>query len=166
MIYYKRQGFSASKKSNAKVPGAIMSGKGLGHISGLPVAKNAHIEAYYCPDKFVFIKGSQTITVSMDKVVSVDFLKNCPDGSDRNLSSAVITAGALAGNNGTNGVNAGVISVEALAMVMAGYLVITYVSGGEVKFIVLNAISSRRFAKEAQAAFKNSRKKKHMTVEL
>ena len=123
--------------------GATMSGT-LKHLSGLPLAKNLPVEILYCPDRFVFRKDAQEITVSMDKVTGID-----------------VTTGQHTGRNAITGAALGALaSIEML-------LIISYTSDGKNKSIVFDASAGGTFPTKLEKDFRQKYpQKKAAVIEL
>lgn len=60
-----------ARDNDAKRFGAIMHNS-LIHIEGLPLANGVYVEVYYGPEKIVFKKDQQEISVATDKITSID----------------------------------------------------------------------------------------------
>lgn len=135
--------------------GATMSAT-LKHLSGLPIAKNLPVEVLYCPDRMVFRKDAQEITVSMDKITAIDVT------TGRNAGRKALT-GAATGKyvaGGTAGAAIGALaSIEVL-------LIISYISDGKGKSIVLDASSGGTFPSKLAKDFSQNHPQKKTTIEL
>lgn len=122
--YKKAKEMKRAKASQEKRLEASMSAT-VKHISGLPVAKGALVEMYYGPKQIVFKKDGQEISVSRDKVVSIDQV--FPGKSaQKAIKGAASGKYALGGKIGAA---AGTIAA------MTPNMVISYVSGGKNKQI-------------------------------
>lgn len=153
---YKKSSAGAKTKVNDKERfGATMNAT-LKHTEGLPIANGVPVEVFYGPDKFVFKKDNQEISVSRDKITSVD----CVTGKDLKGQAA---AGAVAGKYILGGMTGAVIGS---LVATTTYLTISYVSGGENKFIVLDTYMSGTFALKVQKDFKQNNNAPTNSIEL
>lgn len=62
------------------------------HTDGLPMSAGAIVKAIYCEDCFVFLKDKQEITVSREKVKSVDLVTG-KDIKTQQATGALILGG-------------------------------------------------------------------------
>ena len=155
--YFLYRYFSARKKAQQArldLRGATMSGT-LKHVSGLPLAKGLMVEMFYGPDKIVFKKDGQEISVARDKVTGIDFVTG--DGSGRKA-----LAGAASGKYVAGGAGA---AVGALAAIDT-YLVISYTSDGQNKSVKLDAAGSGMFPSKVAKDFQKTHRAKRTKIEL
>lgn len=155
--YFLYRYFSARKKAQQArldLRGATMSGT-LKHVSGLPLAKGLVVEMFYGPDKIVFKKDGQEISVARDKVTGIDFVTG--DGSGRKA-----LAGAASGKYVAGGAGA---AVGALAAIDT-YLVISYTSDGQNKSVKLDAAGSGLFPSKVAKDFQKTHRVKRTKIEL
>lgn len=161
LFYISYRGFKKAKANKqatgavAKRLGATMSGT-LKHESGLPLAKGLMVEMFYGPEKITFKKDGQEISVSRDKVTSIDIVTG--DGAARKAMGGAATGKYVVG--GTAGA-----AVGALAAIDT-YLVISYTSEGESKSIRLGTASSGTFPTKVVKDFQQTTTTKRSTVEL
>lgn len=136
--------------------GATMSGT-LKHLSGLPLAKNLPVEILYCPDRFVFRKDTQEITVSMDKVTGIDVTTGQHTG--RKAITGAASGKYVAG--GAAGAALGALaSIEML-------LIISYTSDGKNKSIIFDASAGGTFPTKLEKDFRQKYpQKKAAVIEL
>lgn len=128
----------------------------LKHADGLPVVSGAIVKVCYCEDKIVFIKDNQEITISRDKITSID----CVTGKD---IKAQQISGAAAGKFLFGGISGAVIGS---LIATTTYLVISYNSNGENKSVVLDTYVSGTFALKVQKDFKQNNSKTLESIEL
>lgn len=150
---------SAEKKQGARSHldryGATMSAT-LKHISGLPIAKGLPVEVLYCPDRILFRKDSQEITVSMDKVTAIDLTTGRDTG--RRAIAGAATGKYVAG--GAAGAAVGALaSIEVL-------LIISYTSGGKGSSIILDASAGGTAPSKMAKDFTQNHPQKKTTIEL
>ncbi|MCM1231963.1 MAG: hypothetical protein NC489_17730 [Ruminococcus flavefaciens] len=154
-IGYKK---SAAKKkeqdSNAEKFGADMYST-LKHVDGLPVAQGTLIDVYYGPDKFVFTKDGQEFVVAREKITGVDVV------TGKDLKSQQL-GGAAAGKIVFGGMSGAVIGT---LIATTTYLVVSYISNDETKFIILDPAASGLFMSKVQKDFAKTNTYKR-TVEL
>lgn len=144
----KRQG------ENKERLGATMNGA-MKHIAGLPIAGGVSTEVYYCPDKIVFKASGQEITLSKDKIMSIEVLPGKDIG-------ATLT-GAVAGKyiaGGTMGAAIGAIVATKI------YCTITYEKEGENEFIVFDTDLSGTFANKIAKDFSEKSGRATKNIEL
>lgn len=151
--------FSAARKKGQRVHldrfGATMSAT-LKHISGLPLAKNLPVEVLYCPDRMVFRKDAQEITVSMDKITAIDVTTG--QNAGRKAITGAATGKYVAG--GTAGAAIGALaSIEVL-------LIISYISDGKSKSIIFDASAGGAFPSKLAKDFSQNHPQKKTTIEL
>lgn len=135
--------------------GATMSAT-LRHLDGLPLAKNLPVEVLYCPDRIVFKKDAQEITVSMDKVTGIDMVTG--EGAVRKALAGAATGKYVAG--GTAGA-----AVGALASITT-LLIISYASDGRNKSITLDASGGGTFPSKAVKEFQKNHRQQTNKIEL
>lgn len=149
---------SATKKRKSarqELYDATMSGT-LQHISGLPLAKDLPVEMFYGPDKIVFKKDTQKITISREKITGIDLVTG--EGSTRQALSGAATGKYVAG--GTTGAVVG-----ALASISV-YLIISYTSDGQNKSIKLGTTGSGTFPNKVAKDFKETARQRSTEIEL
>lgn len=144
-----------SKSRHLDRYGATMSAT-LKHISGLPIAKNLPVEVLYCPDRILFRKGAQEITVSMEKITAID-LTTGQHTARQAMAGAATGKYVLGGKTGA--------AVGALAAVST-QLIISYTSGGESRSVVLDASSGGTFPAKVVKAFGQTHAPKSSKIEL
>ncbi len=161
MLFVGYKGYKKSKSAKNRKEiissrlGAALSGT-LIHKSGLPIAKGLAVEVFYCPDKFVFKKDGQEVTVSREKVTSVDVI--VASGTARKaLSGAATGKYVLGGKTG---------AVVGAATAIKTQMVISYVSDGKNKSIVLDTANSGLFASKVKKDFDKTKVAKRTTIEL
>lgn len=134
--------------------GATMN-SAMKHISGLPIGNGILTEVYYCPEKIVFKASGQEITLSKEKIKSIDIT------TGSNIGSTV--AGAVAGKyiaGGTAGAAIGAIAATKI------YCIITYTKESETKFVVLDTGASGTFANKIKKDFERSSERHTSNSEL
>lgn len=151
---------SASKQKQATERvkerlGATMSAT-LKHTDGLPLAKGVFVNVYYGPEKIVFKKDKQEISIARAKINSVD----CVTG--QNIKSQQM-AGAATGKYLLGGTTGAIIGSLAATTT---YLVISYTSDGQRKTVILDTASSGMFALKVQKDFKRNDTSAHSSIEL
>ena len=110
------------------------------HINGLPLPQGVVIDLFYCEDKIIFKKDNQEISISKDKITSIETVT----GKDIDTSGAV--AGYL-----VFGLAGAVLGASTV------YMLITYESEGEQKGITLDTYMSGFAPGKIVNDFKNSR---------
>lgn len=128
----KKEKYGAAKKGYLK------------HIEGLPLAGGVFVDTYYCPDKIVFVKENQEISIAMNKIISID----CTQGSDIKSQKAT---GAIAGKYILGGLSGAIIGSLAASTT---YFIITYKSDDEIKYIIFDVDASSNFAYSVKKDFK------------
>jgi len=125
------------------------------HFSGLPIASGAKIELFIGNDKITFKKDGQEISLDRSKVISVDYVQ----GKDANNQAM---AGAVAGSmiGGVSGAFLGSMLAKEY------YLIFTYKSEGEIKFISLSTGGSNLPINKIISDFKSSGKQIEERIEL
>lgn len=126
---------SANKvKYNPKYTGQMK------HINGLPLPQGVVLDLFYCEDKIVFKKDNQEISISKDKITSIETV----------MGKDIDTGGAVTG-----------FLVFGLAGAVLGastvYMLITYESEGEQKGITLDTYMSGFAPGKIVDDFKNTR---------
>lgn len=147
----------ANKRATAAIEkrlGATMSAT-LKHVSGLPVAKGTPVEVYYGPEKIVFKKGGQEISVSREKVTSMELVNS--GNTTRKVMSGAATGKYVGGKTGA--------AVGALAA-MVPNLVISYTSDGKSKHITLDLASSGTFGSKIVSDFRQTTRPTRSKIEL
>lgn len=127
----------------------------LKHFSGLPLPKNVYVDVMYNDDKIIIKKDNTVITVARDKILSID------STSGENIRNQA--AGAVAGNyliGGTGGALIGAIISTKM------YLVISYSSNGEDKYIILDEADSGFFSSRLINNYKKTAEHKERNIEL
>lgn len=153
--YKKQKAVKDTQDSRAQRFGSSIHST-LKHTDGLPLAAGVPVEVYYSPDKFTFVKDLQEITVSREKITDVD----CVTGKDLKAQQL---AGAVAGKYILGGLGGAIIgSLSSTSM----YLVISYTSDGEDKYIILDTYVSGTFALKVQKEFKNTNTSATKQIEL
>lgn len=122
-------------------------------VGGLPIAKDTMIEIHYTPQEIVFTKNNQTFKMTLEKIISVDRVSS----KDTNAQIAGAAAGLFL--FGAMGMAAGALSEKY-------FLVISYKSDGETKFITFEEGDSAKFTKELVSRFQNDNPKTNEVVEL
>lgn len=135
--------------------GATMSAQ-LKHTSGLPLAAGVMVTMYYGPEKIVFKKDKQIISISRDKVTSIDGVTG-KDIKSKQLSGAAAGKFILGGA-------AGAVIGSLIATTI--YLVISYVSNGECRYIILDTAMSGSFYLNVQKDFAKTNKSVPTSMEL
>lgn len=143
-----------AKASRLNTHNATMSGT-LKHVSGLPLAKGLMVEMFYGPDKIVFKKAGQEISVARDKVTGIDLVTG--DGSGRKA-----LAGAASGKYVAGGAGAAVGAMAAIDT----YLIISYTSDGQSKSVKLDAAGSGLFPSKVVKDFQKTHRVKREKIEL
>lgn len=158
VIYVLRKRSAAkmkAKESRLSQYGATMSAQ-LKHTSGLPLAEGVIVTMYYGPDKIVFKKDKQEISIAREKITSIDGVTG-KDIKSRQLSGAAAGKFILGGT-------AGAVIGSLVATTI--YLVISYTSGGENKYIILDTAMSGSFYLNVQKDFAKTNKVPHTSIEL
>jgi len=111
-------------KTNKEKYNPKYTGK-MKHINGLPLPQGVVIDLFYCDDKIIFKKDNQEISISKDKITSIETI----------MGKDIDTGGAVTG-----------FLVFGLAGAVLGsstvYMLITYESEGEQKGITLDTYMS------------------------
>ena len=131
-------------------------GAQLKHTSGLPLAAGVPVTMYYGPDKIVFKKDKQEISISREKITSIDGVTG-KDIKSKQLSGAAAGKFLLGGT-------AGAIIGSLVATTI--YLVISYTSNGENKYIILDTAMSGSFYLNVQKDFAKTNKATPTSIEL
>ena len=134
---------------------ATMSAQ-LKHTSGLPLAAGVPVTMYYGPDKIVFKKDKQEISISREKITSIDGVTG-KDIKSKQLSGAAAGKFLL---GGTAGAKIGSLVATTI------YLVISYTSNGENKYIILDTAMSGSFYLNVQKDFAKTNKATPTSIEL
>ena len=128
----------------------------LKHVDGLPLAPGVFVDVYYGPEKITFVNGKQEISVARSKIIGIDtFL-----GSDANStakSSGAVGGFILAGLPG---------AVLGSLAASSEYLVISYKSDDETKYIVLDVYVSGGFCKKMKKDFAKTNDAPVQEIEL
>lgn len=158
IIYLLRKHFSAGKRAKERRMlrhGATMTST-LKHIEGLPIAQGVPVEVYYGPEKVVFKKDKQEISIARSKITGID----CVTGKD--IKSRQL-AGAATGKYLLGGMTGAVIGSLAATTT---YLVISYTSDGRDKYVMLDTAASGTFALKLQKDFKKHDTSAPSSIEL
>lgn len=161
MLFISYKGYkksSAAKKATERISnrlGATMSAT-LKHTEGLPIAKGVLLGVYYGPEKVVFKKDKQEISIARNKIKSID----CVTGKD---IKAKQLAGAATGKYVIGGTMGAVIGSLAATTT---YLVISYTSDGKDKYVILDTANSGTFALKVQKDFKQHDTSVPSSIEL
>lgn len=104
------------------------------HTSGLPLPQGVFVDVSYNEERILFHKDNTNITISKDKIWSID----------RTTGQALHdqAAGAVAGNYIVGGAGGAILGA---IIATKFYIVISYNSGGEDKYIVLDEANSGFF---------------------
>lgn len=127
----------------------------LKHISGLPLPKNVYVDVMYNDDKIIMKKDNTVISIAKSKVNSID------STTGENIKNQA--AGAVAGNyliGGTGGAFIGAIIATKI------YLVISYSSDGEDKYIILDEAESGFFSSRLIKNYKKTIVQEERNIEL
>lgn len=158
VVYVLRKRSAAKKKAKEKrlsQYGATISAQ-LKHISGLPLAEGVMVTMYYGPEKIVFKKDKQEISIAREKITSIDGV------TGKDIKSRQI-AGAAAGKFIIGG-TAGAVIGSLVATTI--YLVISYTSGGKNKYVILDTAMSGSFYLNVQKDFAKTNKAAPTSIEL
>lgn len=150
--------FSAKKQAKKKRLtryGATESGI-LKHTDGLPLAKGVLVEVYYGPEKIVFKKDKQEISIARNKITGID----CVAGKDIKGQQL---AGAATGKYVLGGMTGAVIGSLAATTT---YLVVSYTSDNKYKYVILDTAASGMFALKVQKDFKQHDTSAPSSIEL
>lgn len=128
----------------------------LKHNTGLPVAEGVEVTLYYGPEKLVFIKDKREISISRNKITSLD----CVTGKDITTQAAT---GAIAGKYILGGVTGAVIGSLAASKM---YFVITYKNDDENKYIILDTYVSGGTVNKMIKDFKKNDTSEPVSIEL
>lgn len=153
---YKNSAGAKRAKDNAKQRLSSSMNATLKHVDGLPLPQGVMVEVYYCPDKIVFVKDKQEISISKSKITGID----CTTGTNIKGQQA---AGAAAGKYIFGGMTGAVIGSLAATTT---YLIIAYNSNGENKCITLDTASSGMFGLKVQKDFKKNDTSEERSIEL
>lgn len=107
------------------------------HIQGLPLPQNVDVDIYYNDDDIIFLRDNNEIKISMDKITSIDTTLG------KDLSGTGAAAGFL-----TLGLTGAALGSTAT------YMIISYISNDETKYIVLEAYNGFH-AQKMEKDFKN-----------
>lgn len=124
------------------------------HTSGLPIPAGIMVGVYCTKDRLIIKKDTQEITLSANKLKSVDSVIG------RDLQSQA--DGALAGGLlfGLSGAVIGTLAGSST------YLVITYESSGEIKYIVLDTVTAPGNARKVADYYRETTAAKDQKIEL
>ena len=126
----------------------------LKHTEGLPIAKGVPVEVYYGPEKVVFKKDKQEISIARSKITGID----CVTGKDIKARQVAATGKYLLG--GMTG------AVIGSLVATTTYLVISYTSDGKDKYVMLDTAASGTFALKVQKDFKQHDTSAPSSIEL
>lgn len=161
MFYLAYRGFKKqSAVKNAKMNisqrlGATMNAT-LKHTEGLPLAPGVLVDVYYGPERIAFVKDKQEISISTNKITSID----CVTG--QNIKSQQM-AGAATGKYVFGGMTGAVIGS---LVATTTYLVISYTSEGKDKYVMLDTYVSGMFARKVQKDFAKTSTATAKSIEL
>lgn len=161
MLFISYKGYkksSSAKRATERVAkrlGATMTAT-LKHTEGLPIAKGVPVEVYYGPEKVVFKKDKQEISIARSKITGID----CVTGKD---IKARQVAGAATGKYILGGMTGAVIGS---LVATTTYLVISYTSDGKDKYVMLDTAASGTFALKVQKDFKQHDTSAPSSIEL
>lgn len=142
---------SLEQKYNAKLSADLK------HIEGLPLPSGVAVKVFYSDKEIVFLKDNQEISISLNKVVSID------STTGANLKSEV-AGGAVAGKFILGGTMGAVIGSLAATTI---YIVITYKSSeNERKYIILDTAYSGNFYTKIKKEFNLNCPKETEKIEL
>lgn len=122
------------------------------HVSGLPIVEDCLCEVFSFPDRLDFKYGTTEITLNKDKITDMS-IKTDTEIQTQMVSSI---AGAVSGAVlfGSLGAIIGGRAKKKNIKTTTNYLIITYDSDGELKFIVFdtknNPPSAKKLVKEFQ----------------
>lgn len=128
----------------------------LKHTDGLPLAKGVLVEVYYGPEKIVFKKDKQEISIARNKITGID----CVTGKDIKGQQL---AGAATGKYVLGGMTGAVIGSLAATTT---YLVVSYTSDNKDKYVILDTAASGMFALKVQKDFKQHDTSAPSSIEL
>lgn len=160
IVFFTYRGYKSSKarknsmKRTQSRLGAEMSGT-LKHVSGLPIAKGVIVDVYCAPDKVVFKKDGQEVSVTRDKIVGADLVTT--GNTTRKALSGAATGKYVAGKAGA--------TLGALSALVPN-IVISYVSGGKHKQITLDTSPGGTFGAKLQKELSKGVSGKRNTIEL
>lgn len=158
VVYVLRKRSEAKKKAKEKCIsqyGATMNAQ-LKHISGLPLAEGVMVTMYYGPEKIVFKKDKQEISIAREKITSIDGVTG-KDIKSRQISGAAAGKFIIGGT-------AGAVIGSLVATTI--YLVISYTSGGENKYVILDTAMSGSFYLNVQKDFAKTNNVAPTSIEL
>lgn len=161
MLFISYKGYKKSskvKKARAAISGrlgATMNGT-LKHTEGLPLAPGVMVDVYYGPQKIVFKKDGQEISIAREKVTGIDVT------TGKNIKAQQM-AGAVTGKYVIGGTTGAIIGSLAATTT---YLVISYTSEGENKFIILDTAASGTFALKVQKDYAQTSTARASSIEL
>jgi len=120
----------------------------LKHISGLPIANGSSVTVDYKQDKIIFNGNGQYITLTMNKIINIEYINSSPNIRIPKTKKSLINAMIRASEN-------------------MGQLVISYNNDGKSKNIKLKVTSiSYQFAKQIENDYKRNHKTAPRRVEL
>lgn len=161
MLFLSYRGY---KKAKAQKDAKASTGKRLGattnatlkHVNGLPIAADLPVEVYYGPERIAFVTSGQEISLSMDKITSIDLVTG--RGSARKAVS-----GAAAGKYVVGGATGA--AVGALSSIST-LLIISYIGDGKSKSITLDASTGGMFPSKIAKDFQKNHAKARTKQEL
>lgn len=148
----------AAKKAREVISGRLGSTMNatLKHTEGLPFAPGALLDVYYGPERIVFKKDNQEVSVKREKITGIDVT------TGKNIKTQQL-AGAAAGKYILGGTTGAIIGS---LVATTNYLVISYNSDGKAKFVILDTYMSGTFALKLQKDFANSNTSAPCSIEL
>lgn len=141
------------RSKKAEEYGADISAN-LKHVSGLPIAAGVMVGLFCMKDKLTIRKDDQEIELAAEKLKAIDSV------TGRDLQTQA--NGALAGGLlfGLTGAAIGALTASTT------YLIITYESGGEQKYITLDLLSNTGTGKKVAEYYKGFTTEKAGKIEL
>lgn len=124
------------------------------HVSGLPIAENVKCNIFSCPEHYEISVNGNSFTLSKSKVIDVA-IKTDVEISKQMVSSV---GGAVAGAVvfGPLGAIIGGRAKEKKSKTISNYLIFTYKSDDEIKYIGFDASFSVAMAKEFVKEFQKN----------
>ncbi len=157
-IYLVWKVFSTKKRTKKRLMqqyGATLTAT-LKHTEGLPLAKGVLVDVYYGPEKILFKKDNQEISIARSKISDID----CVTGE---AMKSQMTTGAVAGKYIFGGMSGAVLGSLIATTI---YLVISYTSDGSDKYVILDTAASGTFAHNVQKDFKQNDTSAPKSIEL
>lgn len=128
----------------------------LKHTNGLPLAQGVLVDVYYGPEKIVLKKDRQEFSIAREKITSIDVT------TGKNIKTQQIS-GAVMGKYVLGGTTGAILGSLAATTT---YLVISYVSDGKAKFVILDTNMSGTFALKLQKDFVKTNISPSSSIEL